>query len=66
MKEVDDPIIKKNDNILVRITSTFICASDFHLVHGMMPNFPKDYIIGHEQWEMSRRLVLINEGLKRR
>lgn len=48
VKEVADPVIEKKDDILVRITSTAICGSDLHLVHGMIPNFPKDYIIGHE------------------
>ncbi|UCZ52600.1 glutathione-dependent formaldehyde dehydrogenase [Bacillus shivajii] len=48
VKEVPDPVIEKKDDILVRITSTAICGSDLHLVHGMVPNFHKDYIIGHE------------------
>jgi S-(hydroxymethyl)glutathione dehydrogenase/alcohol dehydrogenase len=48
VKEVDDPRIEKPDDILVRITRTAICGSDLHLVHGMVPNLPKDYIIGHE------------------
>ncbi|WP_096201080.1 zinc-dependent alcohol dehydrogenase [Bacillus sp. FJAT-45350] len=48
VKEVADPKIGKKDDILVRITSTAICGSDLHLVHGMIPQFPEDYIIGHE------------------
>jgi S-(hydroxymethyl)glutathione dehydrogenase/alcohol dehydrogenase len=48
VKEVKDPAIEKNDDILVRITSTAICGSDLHLIHGMVPNMPEDYIIGHE------------------
>lgn len=48
VKEVPDPKLEKKDDVLVRITSTAICGSDLHLVHGMIPNFPKGYIIGHE------------------
>ncbi|MGZ4031927.1 MAG: zinc-dependent alcohol dehydrogenase [Tumebacillaceae bacterium] len=48
VKEVPDPELQKPDDILVRITSTTICGSDLHLVHGMVPNFPEGYIIGHE------------------
>ena len=38
----------KEDDIIVKITSTAICGSDLHLVHGMMPNMPHNFIIGHE------------------
>jgi S-(hydroxymethyl)glutathione dehydrogenase / alcohol dehydrogenase len=48
VKEVKDPAIQKRDDIIVRLTSTAICGSDLHLIHGMIPNFPTDYIIGHE------------------
>lgn len=48
VKEVKDPTIEKSDDIIVRITSTAICGSDLHLIHGMVPNMPEDYIIGHE------------------
>ncbi|MDC3413747.1 zinc-dependent alcohol dehydrogenase [Terrihalobacillus insolitus] len=48
VKEVANAKIENPDDILVRVTSTAICGSDLHLVHGMVPNFPEDYIIGHE------------------
>lgn len=48
VKEVRDPRIEKRDDIIVRLTSTSICGSDLHLIHGMIPNLPTDYIIGHE------------------
>ncbi|HZG72681.1 MAG TPA: zinc-dependent alcohol dehydrogenase [Chondromyces sp.] len=47
VKEVEDPKIEKNDDIIVRITSTAICGSDLHLYLGSMPLRP-GYIIGHE------------------
>ncbi|MCY9109798.1 glutathione-dependent formaldehyde dehydrogenase [Bacillus atrophaeus] len=48
VKEVKAPKIKKSDDIIVKLTTTAICGSDLHLIHGMIPNFPEDYIIGHE------------------
>lgn len=48
VKEVPDAKIKKLDDIVVKITSTAICGSDLHLIHGMIPNLPKDFVIGHE------------------
>ena len=48
VKEVKDPEIKNADDIIVKITSSAICGSDLHLIHGMIPNMPTDYVIGHE------------------
>lgn len=48
MKEVPDPQLQKPDDILVQITTTAICGSDLHLIHGLIPNFNPGYIIGHE------------------
>lgn len=48
VKNVQDAKIEKKDDVLVKITSTAICGSDLHLVHGMIPNTPEDFIIGHE------------------
>ncbi len=48
VKEVPDPTIKKDDDIIVKVTSTAICGSDLHLIHGFIPNTKKGTIIGHE------------------
>ncbi|MDR7319379.1 zinc-dependent alcohol dehydrogenase [Brevibacillus nitrificans] len=48
VKEVPDPKIEKPDDMIVKLTSTAICGSDLHLIHGMIPNLQEDYIIGHE------------------
>lgn len=48
VKDVPDATLKNKEDILVRITSTAICGSDLHLIHGMIPNMQEDYIIGHE------------------
>lgn len=48
VKEVKDPKIKKDDDIIIKLTSTAICGSDLHLFHGMIPNLGKDYVVGHE------------------
>lgn len=48
VENVDDPRIEKDDDIIVKVTSTAICGSDLHLIHGMVPNMPKGFILGHE------------------
>lgn len=48
VKEVEDPKIQKPDDMIVKVTSTAICGSDLHLIHGMIPNMPENYVIGHE------------------
>lgn len=48
VKEVEDPKILKPDDMIIKVTSTAICGSDLHLIHGMMPNLQENYVIGHE------------------
>lgn len=48
VKDVEDPKIQKKDDIIVKVTSTAICGSDLHLIHGFIPNLPKGFILGHE------------------
>ncbi|MBT2762358.1 zinc-dependent alcohol dehydrogenase [Paenibacillus sp. ISL-20] len=47
VKDVEDPSIQTQDDIIVRITSTAICGSDLHIYLGTMPT-TKDFVIGHE------------------
>lgn len=46
--EVKAPEIQKADDMIVKLTTTAICGSDLHLIHGMIPNLPAGYVIGHE------------------
>ncbi|THE09445.1 glutathione-dependent formaldehyde dehydrogenase [Bacillus timonensis] len=46
--DVPDSKIEKPDDIIVKITTSAICGSDLHLIHGMIPNMPENFIIGHE------------------
>ncbi|GAA0314808.1 zinc-dependent alcohol dehydrogenase [Bacillus carboniphilus] len=46
--DVRDPQIEKADDIVVKVTTSAICGSDLHLIHGMIPNMPENFIIGHE------------------
>ena len=48
VKEVEDPRINKSDDIIVKVTSTAICGSDLHLIHGMIPHLKKGTVLGHE------------------
>jgi len=48
VRNIGDPEIKNPDDIIVKVTSTAICGSDLHLIHGMVPNMPKGFVLGHE------------------
>jgi len=48
VKSIEDPIVKKADDLIIKVTTAAICGSDLHLYHGMVPNISKGLIIGHE------------------
>lgn len=48
VKEVKEPQIEKPDDAIIKITSTAICGSDLHLIHGMIPNLRRGSTLGHE------------------
>lgn len=66
VKEVPDPKIVKDDDLILKVTSTAICGSDLHLVHGTIPKMPKDFIIGHEAMgiveEVGKDVVNVKKG----
>ncbi len=66
VKEVGDPEIIKDDDIIVKVTSTAICGSDLHLIHGMVPNMPKGFILGHETMgiveEVGKEVTKVKKG----
>ena len=35
-RNVADPGIEQEDDVVVKVTSTAICGSDIHLVHGLV------------------------------
>ncbi len=45
--EVPSPSVAKDDDIIVRITTTAICGSDLHVFLGSIPA-TKGYVMGHE------------------
>lgn len=48
VKNVPDPTIEKDTDMVIRITSTAICGSDLHLYHHGRLVLNEDYVIGHE------------------
>ena len=46
--KVPDPRIEKDDDILLKVTSTAICGSDLHLYDGYQPTMEDGDILGHE------------------
>lgn len=47
VKEVADPIIEQESDIILKVTSTAICGSDLHIYNGFIPQL-KDMVLGHE------------------
>ena len=47
-REVKEPKIEKDDDIIVKVTSTAICGSDLHLVHGLVKGMYDGFVLGHE------------------
>lgn len=45
---VPDPILQKDDDIILRVTATAICGSDLHLYRGKVPGMKSGDIMGHE------------------
>jgi S-(hydroxymethyl)glutathione dehydrogenase / alcohol dehydrogenase len=66
VSKVDDPTIVNPDDAIIKVTSTAICGSDLHLIHGMVPNMPKGFILGHETMgiveEVGREVKNIKKG----
>ena len=44
---VPDPIIEKNTDIILKVTSTAICGSDLHIYNGLIPQV-RPMVLGHE------------------
>lgn len=44
---VDDPIIREQSDIILKVTATAICGSDLHIYSGGIPQ-PRNMVLGHE------------------
>ncbi len=66
VKSVKDPNIEKADDVIVKVTSTAICGSDLHLLHGMIPNLKTGTVLGHETMgivvEAGKDVVNVKKG----
>lgn len=47
LDNVPDPIIEKNNDIILKVTSTAICGSDLHIYNGLIPQV-RPMVLGHE------------------
>ena len=47
-RNVPDPIIEKDTDAIIKVTSTAICGSDLHLVHGLVKGMYDGFVLGHE------------------
>jgi threonine dehydrogenase-like Zn-dependent dehydrogenase len=44
---VDDPVLKNDRDIILKVTATAICGSDLHIYSGGVPQ-PRPMVLGHE------------------
>lgn len=45
---VPDPVLKNQDDIILKVTATAICGSDLHMYRGKVPAMKSGDILGHE------------------
>ena len=48
MADVPKPTIEEPTDVLLRVTTTAICGSDLHVLHGRIPGMTPGGILGHE------------------
>ncbi len=48
MAEVPRPVVEEPGDVVVRVTTTAICGSDLHVVHGRIPGMTPGSVLGHE------------------
>lgn len=46
--DVPEPVLQADDDAIVKVSKTSICASDLHLLDGKTPGMRKGSVIGHE------------------
>lgn len=47
LDNIPDPVIEKNNDIILKVTSTAICGSDLHIYNGLIPQV-RPMVMGHE------------------
>ena len=48
LQDVPRPVVQAPGDAVVRVTTTSICGSDLHILHGLMPGLLPGTIVGHE------------------
>jgi threonine dehydrogenase-like Zn-dependent dehydrogenase len=48
LDEVERPELQEEGDAILRVTTSAICGSDLHVLHGKIPNVPKGMVVGHE------------------
>ncbi|MBI5445754.1 MAG: alcohol dehydrogenase catalytic domain-containing protein [Deltaproteobacteria bacterium] len=48
VEEVPPPELRDPEDAIVRVTTTAICGSDLHVLHGIMPKMAPGTTVGHE------------------
>ncbi|WP_078382054.1 zinc-binding alcohol dehydrogenase family protein [Sutcliffiella halmapala] len=60
LMDIDQPVITKVDEVLVKVKRVGICGSDMHIYHGTNPLATYPRVVGHE---VTGEVVAIGEGV---
>src|SRR6187549_1285987 len=61
---VDDPVLKEQTDIILKVTATAICGSDLHIYSGGFPQ-PRPMVLGHEFMGIVEEVGAAVKNLKR-
>jgi alcohol dehydrogenase len=48
VQDVPKPTLEEDTDVILRVTTTAICGSDLHVVHGRIPGMSEGSTLGHE------------------
>ena len=48
LKEIENPKITDNKDVIVKVILSSICTSDFHIINGAVPRAKEKIVLGHE------------------
>lgn len=48
LKEIENPKIENDKDVIVKVTLSSICTSDFHIINGAVPRAKENIVLGHE------------------
>lgn len=64
LRDLPLPVVQSPADAVVRVTTTSICGSDLHILHGQMPGLQPGTVVGHEFTGVVEEVGADVEGLR--